>query len=69
MAITGRKKEALVKVAKEVEAASGGQRKPLEIVADLLDDLTPKKLVDETIKKFGKLDILVSSSATNSFLV
>ncbi len=60
MAITGRDAVALSKVADQVAAVAKRGERPLEIVADLLDNSTPKKLIEETVAKFGKLDVLVS---------
>ncbi|GMS92264.1 hypothetical protein PENTCL1PPCAC_14439, partial [Pristionchus entomophagus] len=34
----------------------------LTIVADLCDSETPRQIVNETIEKFGKLDILINSA-------
>ncbi|KAH9390630.1 Peroxisomal 2,4-dienoyl-CoA reductase [Tyrophagus putrescentiae] len=62
VAITGRNAVALGKVADQVAAVAKGGERPLEIVADLLDDSTPKKLIEETVAKFGKLDILINNA-------
>lgn len=60
VAITGREVANLEKVAQEIEKVSGN--KPLQIIGDLLDNSMAKKLIDETIEKFGKLDILVNNA-------
>ncbi|CAG2100200.1 unnamed protein product [Medioppia subpectinata] len=60
--VTGRKAPEVEKVAKEVQELSPKQLKPLQVVADLTktDDLN--RLLDETIKTFGKLDVLVNNA-------
>ena len=60
--ITGRNAKNLSEVAKKIrdEAKSGSN--VLEVVADVTKEEDCKRLVDETIKKFGKLDILVNNA-------
>lgn len=60
VAITGREVANLEKVAREIEKVSG--KKPLQIIGDLLDHSVAKKLIDETIAKFGRLDVLVNNA-------
>ncbi|XP_054162229.1 7alpha-hydroxysteroid dehydrogenase-like [Oppia nitens] len=61
--ITSRKADAVHKVALEAQQLSPKKLKPLEVIADLTksDELT--NLLTETIKTFGKLDILVNNAA------
>ncbi|KAJ6217240.1 hypothetical protein RDWZM_008397 [Blomia tropicalis] len=59
--ITGRNDAALKSVAAQIEQVSGGDS-PLQIVGDLLDESLPKKLIDETIKKYGRLDFLINNA-------
>ncbi|XP_017492098.1 PREDICTED: uncharacterized oxidoreductase MexAM1_META1p0182-like, partial [Rhagoletis zephyria] len=66
VAITGRDAVALSKVADQVAAVAKRGERPLEIVADLLDNSTPKKLIEETVAKFGKLDVLVNNAGGSS---
>ncbi|KAK6617698.1 hypothetical protein RUM44_005286 [Polyplax serrata] len=60
LALTGRNESNLKKVAEECKEA--GKRDPLIIVADLMKEADVQKIVDETIKKYGKLDILVNNA-------
>ena len=57
--ICGRKQEALVQVASE----SAGKLYPLACHVGRADDI--KRLVETTIREFGKIDILVNNAATN----
>ena len=59
--ITGRNATNLNKIARQIKKVSGGVA-PLQIVGDLLDDSFPKKLIDQTIAKFGQLDFLVNNA-------
>ncbi|XP_041354966.1 3-oxoacyl-[acyl-carrier-protein] reductase FabG-like [Gigantopelta aegis] len=60
LAITGRNVDNLRKTA--LECQRHGQEKPLEVVADLVKEDNVKRVVEETLKHFGKLDILVNSA-------
>uniref|UniRef100_A0A2A4JIH1 Short-chain dehydrogenase n=1 Tax=Heliothis virescens TaxID=7102 RepID=A0A2A4JIH1_HELVI len=55
VAIVGRNQEKLNNVAKKCG-------KPLVLVADVTKDEDAKKIVDETVRVFGKLDILVNNA-------
>ncbi len=59
VAIAARTQPALKEVAGEIKAIG---RKSLVIVADLSDFSQPLKLIDKTLEKFGKVDILVNNS-------
>jgi len=59
--ITGRDAAALERVASQIDKVSQGI-KPLSIVGNLLDDTLPEKLINETLKHFGRLDILVNNA-------
>ena len=61
VAITGRNAANLQKISDQIEKVSNGV-KPLQIIGDLLDDSLPRRLVDETVAKFGRLDILVNNA-------
>ncbi|CAG2168428.1 unnamed protein product, partial [Oppiella nova] len=61
--ITGRKATDISRVAQEVQQLSPYKLKPLEIVADLAKPEDVNRLVNETIKTFGKLDVLVNNAA------
>ncbi|CAG2106919.1 unnamed protein product, partial [Medioppia subpectinata] len=60
--VTGRKAGEVKRVANEAHQLSPHKHRPLEVVADVTkpDDL--KKLMDETIKTYGKLDVLVNNA-------
>ncbi|XP_054169319.1 17-beta-hydroxysteroid dehydrogenase 14-like [Oppia nitens] len=60
--VTGRKADEIHKTALVVQELSPKKLKPLEFIADLAkqDDLA--KLLNETIRVFGKLDILVNNA-------
>ena len=57
--------EGLVETAKEIEAAGG---KALAMKADVTSEADTQRLVDETVKRFGKVDVLVNNAAYFSAL-
>ncbi|XP_031638573.1 uncharacterized protein LOC116350781 [Contarinia nasturtii] len=58
VSIVGRNEKRLNEVAKEIIKA--GHPTPLAIVADVTKD--PERIIKETIKHFGKLDVLVNNA-------
>ncbi|CAG2119272.1 unnamed protein product, partial [Medioppia subpectinata] len=66
--VTGRKASEISRVAKEAQQLSPKKLKPLEVVADVgkSDDL--KRLLNETIKTYGKLDVLVNNAGIGQFI-
>lgn len=60
--LVGRNKNRLEKVADEIKSASSTA--PYSLVADITTD--SKRIIDETINHFGKLDILVNNAAMNA---
>jgi len=58
--VTGLKEEEIKHVGREVEALSPHKLKPLEVVADLTKTEDLNRLLNETIHKYGKLDVLVN---------
>lgn len=58
LSLTGRKLENLQKVAKECE----GQNAAFVVAGDITNVEDTKRIVDETIKKYGKLDVLVNNA-------
>src|SRR5690625_3240980 len=58
--ITGRDATALQKVADQIAKVS--TTKPVQVVGDLLDQSLPAKLIEETVAKFGRLDVLVNNA-------
>ncbi|KAG7160995.1 4-formylbenzenesulfonate dehydrogenase TsaC1/TsaC2-like [Homarus americanus] len=59
--ITGRNIENLQTVAEKCSAGDT-TNKPLTIQADLNNEADTKRIIDETIKKYGQLDILVNNA-------
>lgn len=66
MTITGRDAARLEEVAQQCRAASTavgvGSEAVLSIVADVSKDTDLKKLIDETINRFKRLDVLVNNA-------
>ncbi|XP_056013715.1 3-oxoacyl-[acyl-carrier-protein] reductase FabG-like [Ostrea edulis] len=60
VAITGRNVDNLAKTAAECEKGNG--KKPFTLNGDLTNEDFVKQLVDETVKHYGKLDILVNDA-------
>lgn len=61
--LTGRNAEGLEKVASQIAEISPDVEEPLQVIGLLEDDAFPAKLINETITKFGQLDILVNNAA------
>ena len=57
--LNGRNEERLLAAAKEL-SASGGE--VFYVVGDVSEEIQAKTLVDETIKKYGRLDLLVNNA-------
>uniref|UniRef100_A0AC34FLM2 Uncharacterized protein n=1 Tax=Panagrolaimus sp. ES5 TaxID=591445 RepID=A0AC34FLM2_9BILA len=63
----GQSKEKLEKVMAELlEVVGKDESKVLVIAGSLEDDATHNRLIDETIKRFGKLDILINNAGVAS---
>ncbi|XP_060697706.1 3-oxoacyl-[acyl-carrier-protein] reductase FabG [Hemiscyllium ocellatum] len=60
LALNGRNVENLTKVGKACE--EGGGCLPLLLPGDLTDEVTVKKVVEETLNHYGRLDVLVNSA-------
>ncbi|CAG9765521.1 unnamed protein product [Ceutorhynchus assimilis] len=60
LALAGRNKQNLEKVA--AECAKSQNNAPLLLTAELSDEQQTKTLLDDTIKHFGKLDVLVNNA-------
>ncbi|CAG2104421.1 unnamed protein product [Medioppia subpectinata] len=60
--ITGRNAERVSEVAKQCREVSPNGLKALEVVADVTSDKDLQRLVDTTIKTFGKIDVLVNNA-------
>lgn len=61
--ISSRKKEVLEVAAAELEKETGG--KVLPLICDVRNSLEVEKTVEEAIKKFGSVDVLVNNAAGN----
>ncbi|KAI5639635.1 enoyl-(Acyl carrier protein) reductase domain-containing protein [Phthorimaea operculella] len=57
--MVGRNKDRLANVAKQVEAKGN---KPLVVVGDVTNEDDCRRIVSETLKHFGKLDVLVNNA-------
>ncbi|CAG2180718.1 unnamed protein product, partial [Oppiella nova] len=66
--ITGRNAENVSKVSKQCSDVSPKRLKPLEVVADVTKEEDLHRLLDTTIKTFGKLDILVNNAGAGSLV-
>ncbi|CAG2113148.1 unnamed protein product, partial [Medioppia subpectinata] len=64
--VTGRNQTEIDIVAKEVQQLSPHQLKPLKIKADLTKTSEMQFLLHETIKTYGKLDVLVNNAGIGS---
>lgn len=62
--MTGRNANNLQQVANKIETSTG--KKPLTIIGDLIDEKLPEKLINETIEKFGQLDILINNAGSGT---
>uniref|UniRef100_A0A8D8AC35 3-oxoacyl-[acyl-carrier-protein] reductase FabG n=1 Tax=Culex pipiens TaxID=7175 RepID=A0A8D8AC35_CULPI len=60
LVLTGRNEESLQQTGKDCEAV--GKVKPLLVVADVTKEEDNTRVIDETVKKFGKLDVLVNNA-------
>ncbi|XP_054155411.1 3-oxoacyl-[acyl-carrier-protein] reductase FabG-like [Oppia nitens] len=60
--VTGRKEADVHRVAQECQRLSPNKLKPLEVVADLTKSADLATLLNQTIKTFGKLDVLVNNA-------
>ncbi|MBU4377367.1 MAG: SDR family NAD(P)-dependent oxidoreductase [Candidatus Omnitrophica bacterium] len=58
--LVARRKEALEIVLNNL---AGGPKKHLSVVADISNDTDVKRLVEEVIKKYGKVDVLINNAA------
>lgn len=58
MSLVGRNQKRLNEVAEQIIQA--GSPKPLPIVADVTHDA--KRIIDETVKRFGQIDVLVNNA-------
>jgi len=61
VALVGRRRELLDEVAHEIRDGGG---RALPIRADLADASAPEQVVEETLREFGQLDVLVNNAAT-----
>ncbi|XP_035658488.1 3-oxoacyl-[acyl-carrier-protein] reductase FabG-like [Branchiostoma floridae] len=64
LALTGRNQENLQATAKACVEAGTPQDKVLLITGDICDEELRKNLVDQTVQKFGRIDVLVNNAGT-----
>lgn len=62
VALTGRSHEALEAAAAAIVAGSGAGAEVLTLVGDITRPDEPARVVDATVERFGRLDILVANS-------
>ncbi|RWS22847.1 3-oxoacyl-acyl-carrier-protein reductase-like protein [Leptotrombidium deliense] len=65
--VTGRDQTRLNNVLQKCEKLAQGKQKPFGFIADITKDEECNKLIDATIKHFGKLDILVNNAGVSQF--
>ncbi|CAG2108510.1 unnamed protein product [Medioppia subpectinata] len=65
--VTGRKADQVKRVAQEVQDLSPKKLKPLAVVADVTKNGDLNNLLNQTIKTFGKLDVLVNNAGVGMF--
>ncbi|CAG2180562.1 unnamed protein product, partial [Oppiella nova] len=66
--VTGRKEDQVKRVAQEVQELSPKKLKPLAVVADVTKSDDLNNLMNQTIKTFGKLDVLVNNAGMGMFV-
>ena len=64
--VTGRRADKVSEVAKECLKVSPNGTKALEVVADVTKPEDLRRLVDTTVKHFGKLDVLVNNAGAGT---
>ena len=62
LVITGTSPKDLQEVANKIEQVSPIKATPLQLPGNLLADSFPRKLIEETIAKYGRLDVLVNNA-------
>ncbi|XP_003742288.1 uncharacterized protein LOC100898643 [Galendromus occidentalis] len=62
VAIHGRRQDKLDEVAAKIESVSG--RKPVSVTGDITCEKDRETLVNETLKAFGRIDVLVNNAGT-----
>jgi gluconate 5-dehydrogenase len=61
--VSSRNQEAIEKVAKQITEASGNEA--IAIASDVTDEGSMQNMVDQVMKKYGKIDILVNAMGMN----
>lgn len=61
--VSSRNQEAIEKVAKQITEASGNEA--IAITSDVTDERSVQNMVDQVMKKYGKIDILVNAMGMN----
>lgn len=62
--INGRTLKTVESIAKKCEEASPKRKKPLMVIGDVVQAESRVKLINDTIKSFGRLDILVNNAGS-----
>ncbi|CAH1802186.1 unnamed protein product [Owenia fusiformis] len=62
LALTGRNEENLLKTVKKCEEEGIPKEQIFTIIADLAHEEETKKVMEQTIEKFGKLDVLINNA-------
>ena len=60
--ITGHEQEGVERMVKKIEQISG--EKPLSLVGDITDDLFAEHLVNETVSRYGQIDVLFNNAGS-----
>ncbi|XP_066272367.1 uncharacterized protein [Branchiostoma lanceolatum] len=67
LALTGRNQENLQATAKACVEAGTPQDKILLLTGDICDEDVRKNLVDQTVQKFGGIDVLINNAGIGHF--
>uniref|UniRef100_A0AC34QS51 Uncharacterized protein n=1 Tax=Panagrolaimus sp. JU765 TaxID=591449 RepID=A0AC34QS51_9BILA len=62
LTIHGRSEEKLNETVKLIEKNGGDKTKVLIVIGEITDEKTQKSLIDKTIQKYGRLDVLVNNA-------
>ena len=60
--IHGRSEEKLKKTIELIEKAGGSRNKVLTVVGEITDENVQKNLINKTVEKFGRIDVLINNA-------
>ena len=60
--IHGRSEERLQKTIELIERAGGSRDKVLTVIGEITDENVQRNLIDKTVEKFGRIDVLVNNA-------